>query len=47
MFIRNRADKLYAALVYSALGADVCGMCVDGRWVMRGRRPISRINKKG
>ena len=41
MFIRNRADKLYAALVYSALGADVCGMCVDGRWVMRERRVIS------
>lgn len=39
--IRNRADKLYAALVYSALGADVCGMCVDGRWVMRERRVIS------
>lgn len=39
--MRDRADKLYAALVYSAEGADVDSVCVNGAWIMRERRVIS------
>lgn len=39
--MRDRADKLYAALAYSAQGADVDSVCVNGRWLMRERRVLS------
>lgn len=32
---RGQADRLYATIVYSAVGADVRDTVVDGRWIMK------------
>lgn len=43
--IRSSAEKLYAAIVYSAYGADVVSVCAGGRWLMK-QREVLTLNEE-
>ena len=38
---RDSLSNLYSTVAYSACGADVCDMAVNGKWVMRENRILT------
>lgn len=43
---KDQVERIYAAVVYSACGADVTDTVVDGRWIMKDRQVISFDEKE-